>query len=379
MRKTIFTIILAGVASSASFAQMNLVNNPGFEMVEKKPKSLGNIEMASSWNSPSEENKADLFHKKSKKDVGIPANKYGNLEMEEGLVYAGFRAFGDKGRMPRTYLQTKLSKPMVAGKTYCVKMDLALGKLSKYAINNIGMYVSVKKPKGKDLEKGVIKPQVIHSKNRVIDDRDMFIPLCRTYTAEGGERYLTIGNFKLQTALKKNVDYIKMKRPKGMQGMQIADSYYYVDNVSVINMEELETCACEKADPNANMDVVYSENVSELEDMKEADKISLNKVFFEPNATKATSPGPIVEVIRILKEDPSIKLEIVGHSDKKEEETDMGNISELRAKGIYDYLIKKGIPESQISYKGLKNMQPVDKAGTNEARAKNRRVEFKVK
>jgi outer membrane protein OmpA-like peptidoglycan-associated protein len=80
----------------------------------------------------------------------------------------------------------------------------------------------------------------------------------------------------------------------------------------------------------------------------------------------------------ILQENPLMKIEISGHTDKTG--TDQINIklSENRAKVVVDYLVQKGIDRSRLEYKGFGSLQPISDNATSAGRAKNRRVEFKI-
>lgn len=375
----IFTLVCSMVGGAGAVAQNNLVPNSSFEQIIKKPKKGKEIEYAEPWVSPSAENKADLYSSRSKKEYGVPDNKYGNLnadDSDDGGNYIGLRLYSYKEREPRTYAQVKLSSAMIAGKAYCISFKVALAKTSKYATNNIGLYASVKKAKEKEIVGYKIKPQVKHSKNRVFDEQFTFETICGIYKAKGNERYITIGNFAPQTSMVLKKDIMKIKRPRGMTKQQTPEAYYYIDQVSVINMQELESCQCEKGDGN-EMQVVYSENVSDDMDMSIADQVSLKKVYFESNSKTASSPRAIIEIIRTMKENPNMKIQVVGHCDKKEAES-LDDISAERAKAIMDYLVSKGIPAANLSSKGVKYSKPIDESGTKEGNAKNRRVEFKV-
>jgi OmpA-OmpF porin, OOP family len=84
------------------------------------------------------------------------------------------------------------------------------------------------------------------------------------------------------------------------------------------------------------------------------------------------------EVVRILKENPELKLSIEAHADNRG--SAQGNLSwsEKRAKAVANYFIKKGIAAKRISSKGFGDTVPIASNTTPEGRTKNRRVEMKV-
>ena len=67
-----------------------------------------------------------------------------------------------------------------------------------------------------------------------------------------------------------------------------------------------------------------------------------------------------------------------GHTDKTGNEAINARLSETRAKAVMDYLVKKGIEQSRLEYKGYGSQQAIADNATPQGRAKNRRVEFKI-
>lgn len=84
------------------------------------------------------------------------------------------------------------------------------------------------------------------------------------------------------------------------------------------------------------------------------------------------------EVVKILQDNPSLKLNIEAHADN------VGNAernlywSEQRAKAVTNYFISKGIAANRISYKGYGATRPIADNKTAKGRALNRRVEMKL-
>jgi outer membrane protein OmpA-like peptidoglycan-associated protein len=79
-----------------------------------------------------------------------------------------------------------------------------------------------------------------------------------------------------------------------------------------------------------------------------------------------------------LAQNPGLKLEIQGHAcEIGTEEYNMG-LSIRRAKAVRDYLVTKGIGKERLTEKGFGETRPIDTRHIEEARAKNRRVEFVI-
>lgn len=85
------------------------------------------------------------------------------------------------------------------------------------------------------------------------------------------------------------------------------------------------------------------------------------------------------EVVRVMNENPSFHLSLGGHTDSKGSDEFNMELSVKRAKAAYDYLISKGISASRLASAGYGETSPIDSNDTEEGRARNRRVEFKVK
>ena len=75
---------------------------------------------------------------------------------------------------------------------------------------------------------------------------------------------------------------------------------------------------------------------------------------------------------------PNQKLRISGFTDSIGSAESNLTLSEKRAKSCYDFLLKKGIPASQMSYKGFGEANPIDDNRFAPGRERNRRVEFEI-
>ncbi len=84
-------------------------------------------------------------------------------------------------------------------------------------------------------------------------------------------------------------------------------------------------------------------------------------------------------VAKILTTTMSIsKLTIEGHTDTTGEPAANQPLSEERALAVKKYLESRGVDPQRLESRGFGSSQPVDTNDTEEGRAKNRRVEFKV-
>jgi outer membrane protein OmpA-like peptidoglycan-associated protein len=89
-------------------------------------------------------------------------------------------------------------------------------------------------------------------------------------------------------------------------------------------------------------------------------------------------------VVEYLIENPTLVVEIGGHTDSKGDDKFNQRLSEARAKSVVSYLVKKGIDKNRVRAKGYGETQPVapnenaDGTDNPEGREKNRRTELKV-
>lgn len=377
MKKSVLAIIMAVSFVGSISAQVNKILNPNFDNVEKKVKSPGSIELATEWYSPEGTPPADLYEAGAKKEeVAIPLNVRGRAETKEGQHYAGFLAYSEREAKPRTYLQTKLPKKLVEGKRYCIKMHVSLSDISKYACDNIGMYVSGKAIKAKDIEAYDITPQLTHSGNMIVEDMFDWVEVCVPFTADGTERYVTIGNFAPQSAVKTK----KMRRPREFKIPQTRDAYYFVDAVSVIATGHLDApCDCMvEPETGPELDVVYTKNVSEDIEGTPKERIEHVVVHFKKNIAILgdQEKSSLDRVATILTENADVNIELVGHCAQ----TELESVADDRAKAVYTYLVTdKGIDANRINHRGDGYNNPKVDGLDPQANAENRRVQILVK
>jgi outer membrane protein OmpA-like peptidoglycan-associated protein len=130
---------------------------------------------------------------------------------------------------------------------------------------------------------------------------------------------------------------------------------------------------------NSPADSVYHINIP-LQPIEADASIVLKNIFFDVNKydLKPSSQIGLEEVIRLLKENPTLTIQINGHTDNVGSAADNLVLSENRAKAVVNYLKSHGIDGKRLLYKGFGDTQPVSTNDTEEGRAKNRRTELKV-
>ena len=106
----------------------------------------------------------------------------------------------------------------------------------------------------------------------------------------------------------------------------------------------------------------------------------LHDIYFETNSYSLTAESKrIIDVFAdFLRNNPTVKVELQGHTDNIGNDEDNRILSDNRAKSVYNHLISKGIPADRLRYKGYGESKPIATNATEEGRAKNRRTVFLI-
>ncbi|MBN2668161.1 MAG: PD40 domain-containing protein [Bacteroidales bacterium] len=122
------------------------------------------------------------------------------------------------------------------------------------------------------------------------------------------------------------------------------------------------------------------QNQIHLQSIKVGAQTILKNIFFELDSydLKPESELELQKLLSFMKTNSHVSIEIGGHTDNQGSATYNQNLSEQRAKTVYQYLIDKGIAAQRMKYKGYGLNQPIDTNDTHEGRANNRRTEFKI-
>ncbi len=109
-------------------------------------------------------------------------------------------------------------------------------------------------------------------------------------------------------------------------------------------------------------------------------KVVLDHIYFETGKAilRSESEEALNQVLRFLENNPSLRLEISGHTDNTGSLRINQKLSRDRASAVVNYLVGKGIPQEMLESKGYADTQPVAENNTSDGRMQNRRVEFKV-
>ena len=109
-------------------------------------------------------------------------------------------------------------------------------------------------------------------------------------------------------------------------------------------------------------------------------KIRLNNVFFKQgtNELLKESYPELDRLVIFMLENPTIKIEVEGHTDLEGIPTMNMKLSALRVKAIQDYLVKQRIDIKRIETRPYGSTQPITRQRDEASKKLNRRVEFKI-
>jgi len=214
----------------------NLVPNPSFEILTNCPTSYGGsgATIAPPWWSPSYST-PDIFNVCSTSGlVDVPDNFAGSQNPLTGDGYAGFFCYIYSYEY-REYLMVELTQPLVGGTWYNVSFFVSPGE-NGCDVVEIGAIITREIPWLYHVGAYDLIPP-IESNQGLLNDFNGWTSISGCFRAQGGERYLTIGNFRSDA---------NTTIGPGCGGMW---SYYYLEDVSVVAVIANDEIPLELGDP----------------------------------------------------------------------------------------------------------------------------------
>lgn len=176
-------VLLIVLQSAISAIAQNLVPNPSFEYNTNCPSTAGQIHFAAPWVSGNI-GTADYLHSCANFGVWQTPNS--------GVAYARVVILYSNVEI-REYIQARLTTSLIAGQDYEVSFYVARSHTTPMAANNIGAYFSSSAPYAANWNRLAYTPQF--NESSIITNDMTWTLIDGTFTAAGGEEYITIGNF----------------------------------------------------------------------------------------------------------------------------------------------------------------------------------------
>jgi len=226
-----FTTVCAGILSFCAFAQ-NLVPNSNFETFASCPAALEQTNKAAAWYSPTLDS-SDYFNAcASAGVVGVPVNALGFQNAHSGSAYAGISCFGAIPGNRRAYIQVQLTDSLVAQRSYCISFYVSLANTSGFALTELGAFLSSAQVGSLTQAPLPFTPQISSPAHVYLRDTLNWMLISGNYTAQGGEKYITLGNFRDDASS----DTLRLNALSAV-------SYYYIDDVSVRSCDSVTTAS----------------------------------------------------------------------------------------------------------------------------------------
>lgn len=120
------------------------------------------------------------------------------------------------------------------------------------------------------------------------------------------------------------------------------------------------------------------EALAAIEKKVEGGELPKIQFEFDKDLITPESDPTLILVAQLLLRHPRLKLICLAHTDSVGTEEYNLDLSERRAKSVKSFLVKQGVPPPSIRFHGMGYSRPLADNSTDEGRAKNRRVEFRV-
>lgn len=213
----------------------NLVPNPSFETYTGAGNSAISNGFVPSWNRPPgsiitpDQFSPTASSGGSCTDFNTANNCVGSSAAFHGAAYAGFLWYYTGCPNCKEYIQAALSPFPVSGVIYRASYRTKLGSLCRYGTNRHGLYISATAPSQPGGNQPILITPTVELTAQVLDKVN-WTPVSGTFTSNGLERYITIGNFYNDAS----TNIFNFGASAGSCIFATGAAYYYIDSVVVI-------------------------------------------------------------------------------------------------------------------------------------------------
>jgi hypothetical protein len=209
-----------------------LVCNYDMEQYSIRPTGFTQVDKINCWSQPALQSSTDFFSKHilvANSNLKPPHISFGYQDTHSGSNMAGIATYVQnpaQGTNYREYIQAQVAQPLLPGK-YRLSFYVNLANSSKRATGNMGAYVSVNRPLqlSPNLWNPInVTPQVVET--NIISDTANWVLVTDTFTANGGEQFITIGNFNYDNQQPRVTVATSMVLPH-------VHAYYYIDDLTI--------------------------------------------------------------------------------------------------------------------------------------------------
>jgi OOP family OmpA-OmpF porin len=340
-------------------AKVNLIPNPGFETFDGFPigwyyKGQDFTDVMAYWSSPTGAS-PDAYGPKVHVPESWAKKGFGKMIPHGGAAMAGITLYGCANGKPhcKEYIQIQLREPLVVNQIYVFEIWVASIVDGLY-INNLGVAFNDKSTTLITDERLKMKPVILFDKI-IVPPVEGWKKLTAKFTAATESEWLIIGNFFDDPET----------QVQGVSPLNFA--YYYIDDVSLKKIEPI------LQPPVKDVDILKIK-------LEIGKTIVLKNIYFDSDKSnlQSSSSNDLEKLLKIMLDNPSLEIEIVGHTDNIGTPEYNMELSRKRAQQVVDYLEANDIASARLRFSGKGATQPIAPNDIEESRQKNRRVEFVV-
>ncbi len=339
----------------------NIIPNPGFECYSSTPigwfyKGKHYTDVMKFWSSATAAS-PDVFGPKVRVPSHWASKGFGEQKPHGGESMSGITVYGCTEGKPhcREYIQIQLLEPLVINQKYYAEFWVSHLPLSM-RVNGIGMYFSKEKLNVNtdgplDFQPHVFATEIVSAPDH------RWVKISGRFKATTEAEYLVIGNF-----LQDSVTSVKSAGPSSL-----SYGYYYIDDILLKKEKPI-------------IEVPVKEDDLCCIKIEEGKIVQLNNIFFDHDKAELLprSYAELNKLLKLMLENPSMVIEVRGHTDSVGEDNYNVYLSRKRAKTVVEYLNEKGIDKSRTRYAGYGDSNPIANNSNTKGRQLNRRVEFLV-
>ena len=133
---------------------------------------------------------------------------------------------------------------------------------------------------------------------------------------------------------------------------------------------------------SATVEIPKEKFIPELDiaNIKVGQTLRINNLFFDADSTQFNdkSKDVLYEVLEFMRDNPTVEIEIGGHTNNIPSHEYCDNLSSKRAENVAKFLTSGGVEQKRIMHKGYGKRKPIASNETTSGRVRNQRVEIKI-
>lgn len=305
-----------------------------------------------------------------------------DLRQKDGDFYVGFYTFCFKPNR-REYLCVKLNESLVDTLEYKISYKAMLRTDCQFALGHMSALFEKERPSFEKYSVIDKVPQSTISNELFMKKTGQWFVVSDTFKVSGGEQYLLLGNFFSDDFSGKIT----------FEEYSWNYAYYYIDSVVIESFEPKKLADIDATKPtNLTLDIdsnftLFSDSNRYIININKVDTFQIEKnkrniiknISFAINSSELlnTSFTELNKWVDFLKDNPNLKVEIIGHTDSTGIESKNITLSKERAQSVKNYFVNNGV-NNIITVEGKGSQEPITNNKTEKGRAENRRVEIKI-